>query len=135
EAGGDRAGYLAFDRLLHHGRLVLAERQDDDLLGAQDGADAHRDRLLGHVLLAEKAVGRVPAGHRVERRQAGATGPRRAGFVEADVPGPADAEDLQVDPPGLADELLVAGAVVIDLLGRHRPRGDVDVAGRNVDVV
>src|SRR5205823_9611176 len=114
--------------------LVFAEGHDDDLPGLQDGADAHRDRLVRHVLFAEKPAARVPAGNRVEGGQAGAAGAGRAGLVEPDVPGPADAEDLQVEAPGPADLQLVGGAVVLDLIGRDGAVGDVDVLSRDVDV-
>ena len=127
EAGGDGVGHLAFDGLLHDRRLVLAERHDDDLAGFEDRADAHRQRLVRHVLLAEEAAGGVAARHRIERDQARPAVARRARLVEADVPGAADAEDLQVDAARPANLLLVAGAVVLGLVGRDRAVGNVDV--------
>ena len=102
-----------FDGPLHDRRLVLAEGHDDDLAGLEDGADAHGQGLVRHVLLAEEAAGGVAARHRIERDQARAAVARRAGLVEADVAGAADAQDLQVDAAGPADQLLVAGAVVL----------------------
>ena len=83
----------------------------------EDGADAHRERLVRHVFLAEEAAGGVAARDRVERDQARAAVARRARLVEADVPGAADAEELQVDAAGPADLLLVAGTVILDLVG------------------
>ncbi len=85
EAGGDRVGHRPLDGLLHDRRLVLAEGHEHDLAGVEDGADAHGQRLVRHVLLAEEIAGRVAARHRVERDQPGAAVPRRAGLVEADV--------------------------------------------------
>ena len=70
EAGGDRVGRRPLDGLVHDRRLVLAEGQQDDLAGVEDGADAHRQGLVRHVLLAEEAAGGVAARHRVERDQA-----------------------------------------------------------------
>ena len=70
----------------------------------------------------KKLAGRVAARHRVERDQARAAVPRRAGLVEADVAGAADAEDLQVDAAGPADHLLVARAVVLDVARRRSCR-------------
>ena len=103
EAGGDGLGHVALDGPRHNGRFVLAEPHEDDLAGLQDGADAHRDGLLRHVVFAEKAAGGVAARHRVERHQARSAVARRARLVEADVPGAADAEDLQVDAARPAD--------------------------------
>src|SRR5262249_45830339 len=106
-----------------------------DLAGVENGADAHRDGLLGYVLLAEEAAGRVLARHRIERDQARAAMARRAGFVEADVPGAANAEDLQVDAAGPANALFVAGAIILDLLGPQGAVGHMNVLRRNVDVI
>ena len=50
---------LAFDGLGDDRRLVLAERQHDDLPRVENRADAHRDRPPRHVLLAEEVAGRV----------------------------------------------------------------------------
>src|SRR5262249_29135279 len=116
EAGRDAIGDRPLDRPLHRGGLVFAEAHQHDLAGVENGADAHRDGLLGYVLLAEEAAGRVLARHRIERDQARAAMARRAGFVEADVPGAANAEDLQVDAAGPANALFVAGAIILDLL-------------------
>ena len=107
EAGGDGVGDRPLDGPLHDRRLVLAEGQEHDLAGVEDGADAHRQGLVRHVLLAEETAGRVAARHRVERDQARPAVAGRAGLVEADVAGAADAQDLQVDAAGPADLLLV----------------------------
>ena len=50
-------------------RLVLAERQHDDLPRFENRADAHRDRPPRHVLLAEEIAGRVDPRDAVERDQ------------------------------------------------------------------
>src|SRR5262249_22722077 len=91
EAGGDGVGDRSLDGPLDDWRFVLAERHDDDLAGFEDGADAHRQRLLRHVLLAEEAAGGVAARHRIERHEPGTALPCRTGFVEADMTGTADA--------------------------------------------
>src|SRR5437867_2462965 len=71
ETGGDGVGHRPLDGLLHDRRLVLAERQQDDALGLEDGADAHGQGLVRHVLLAEEAAGGVAARHGVEGGEAG----------------------------------------------------------------
>ena len=104
-----------FDGLAHNRRLVLAERHDDDLAGFHDGADAHRQRLVRHVFLAEEIARSVAARHWIERDGARSAMARRAGFVEADVPAAADAEDLQIDAARPANLLFVAGAIFLDI--------------------
>src|SRR5262249_34203651 len=101
----------------------------------QDGANAHRQRLLGHVLLTEEGTGRIAARDRVERDQARATVPRRARLVEGDVAGTADAEHLQVDTAGAANLLLVAGTVILGLVDGDGAVRNVNVLRGDVDVV
>ena len=50
-------------------------------------------------------------------------------LVEADVPVAADAQQLHVDAAGPLDRGFVAAAMVVDLVGRHRAVGNVDVLG------
>src|SRR5262249_10842205 len=54
EARRDDFGNLVLDRLANDRRLMLAERHDDDLARLHDRADAHRQGLVGYVLLAEE---------------------------------------------------------------------------------
>ena len=108
-------------------RLVLAEGQQADLAGGQDRADAHRDRLVGHVLFAEEIAGRVQPRHAVQVDQPRAAVAGGAGLVEADVPGAADAQNLQVDPAGLGDRCSYAAQYSSTFVARAV--GDVDVFG------
>src|SRR5262249_24387232 len=135
KAGGDRFGNGSFYSLLYDRRFVLAEGHDGDLPGFHDGADAHGQRLLRDVLLAEEAARGVAARHGVERDLAGAAVARGTGLVEADVPGSTDAQDLQVDAARPAKLLLVSRAVVDGVLGTDHPVRDVDVVRLDVNVV
>ena len=67
KTGGDGIGDVFFDGLTNDRRLVLAKRHDDDFPRLHDRADAHRQRLLRHVLFAEKVRGGIAARHRIER--------------------------------------------------------------------
>jgi hypothetical protein len=123
------------DRLVHDRRLVLAKGQQHDAAGIEDRAHAHRDRLAGHVPLAEEVGGGVGPGDAVQRDQSGAALGRAARLVEAHMAGPADAQDLQVDATGLADRLLVPRAGLHDPGPRQRAVGDVDLGGGDVQMV
>src|SRR4051812_31511732 len=76
----------------------------------------------------EKAEGGAGEGD-----EAGAGIARRAGLVEADVPGAADAEDLQVEAARFGNLLFVALAERSDGIGGNGAVGDVDVFRIDVD--
>ncbi len=135
KAGRDSLGHAPFRRLVHDGGLVLAEGHDGDLARLQDGADTHGQGLVRHVLFAEKIVGSIPARNRVERNHSGPAMARRARLVEADVPAAADPQNLQVDAPRPPDLLLVAGTVFLHLRMADGAVRNVDVRGRDIDVV
>ena len=129
-----RVGRL-LDGLAHDGRLVLAGRDQDDLAGVQDGANAHRDRLAGDVLLFEEVRRGVLSRDLVEDDQARPVLGRRAGLVEADVAAAPDAEQQQVQAARALDQPLVLGGVGLDLLRGEVAARNVDVLRRHVDVV
>ena len=67
----------------------------------------------------------LAASRRVTGSSVTSAGPavaRRARLVEADVAGAADAQHLQVDAAGPADLLLVAQAIILDVLRLDRCR-------------
>ena len=99
-------------------------------------ADAHRDGLVRHVLLAEKVAGRVAPRDRIERHQPRAAVPRRERLVEADVAVAADAQHLHVDAAGPANRLLrSAGNSRSPASGGTVPSGMWMFSRRDVDVV
>ena len=122
EAGGESRRDLAFDRPGDDRRLVLAERQHDELPCGENRADAHRDRLPRHVLFAEEIAGGVEARDAVERDQPRAAVAAGARLVEADVAGAADAEELNIDPAGLRDLLFVLLAEIVHFSTRESCR-------------
>src|SRR5690606_38797150 len=97
EAGRDRGGDGALDRLGDDPRLALAEGQQHNLPGVENRTDPHGDRPAGDVFLAKEIARRVTPGHAIECDQAGHAFAPRAGFVEPDVTSAADAKDLQVN--------------------------------------
>ena len=60
---------------------------------------------------------------------------RRAWLVEADMAAPAYAQDLQIDPPCPPDHLLIAGAIIVGVLEGDGAVGNVNIAGRDIDVL
>ncbi len=126
---------LAFDGAHHDPGLVLAGREQRDLFRVENRGDAHRDRFAGHVLDAEEISGRVPAGQRVERDDAGARRRVGARLVESDVARLADAEQLEIDAAGRANRLLVRGARFRDALAGGHTLGDVNVLLRDIHVL
>ncbi len=125
----------AFGRLANDARLVLAEGDQHDLAGFEDRAQAHRDGLHGHVLLAEEIAGRVAPRERIERGQPRAAVGGAERLVETDVPVAADAQQLHVDAAGPGDGGLVLAAMLVEPIGRDQTVGDEDVLGADVDVV
>ena len=135
ERRGDLEVDLSFDGAAHDRRLVLAGREDRDLPCVEDRGDAHRDRLLRYVLLAEEVSRRIPPRHAHrgdETRPAVRAG---AGLVEADVARLADAEELEVDPARVLDLAFVLLAVRLHLILRDVAPRDVDVLALDVHVV
>ena len=112
---------------------MLAQRDQQDLAGVKDRAQAHRDGLRGHVLLAKEIAGRVAPRDRVERAHPGAAIGQAKRFVEADVPVAADAQQLNVDAAGLANLLLVPAAMLLQLVRRSQPVGNENVLVFDVD--
>src|SRR5205085_766306 len=98
-----------------------------DSLRFEDGADAHGQGLVGHVFLAEEAVGGGPAGDRVQRRQSRPARAQRTRLVEADVSCQTNAKDLNVYPAGVVDPLLVRPALGLDLARSHFAVGNMRV--------
>ena len=116
---GAELAHRAFDAALDRVLLVLAEREENDLLGFADRADAHGERALRdglHVALEEETgVVLDRRGREVHDRGAALEG--RAGLVERDVSVAADAQNLNVDAAGLLDLLLVVLALLVEVLG------------------
>ena len=130
EAGGHLLGNGLLDRPADDRRFVLTQRDDQDLPRLEDRPHAHRDRLQGHVFLAEEVAGRVLSRDRVERDHSRAAVAGASRLVEADVPRAADSQNLQVDAAGLFDGVLVGFAIGIDVAQGNRPVGNVDVFRR-----
>ena len=135
KAGRDRVGDLAFDGALDDRRLMLPECHDHDLPGLEYRADAHGNGLLRYVLFAEKTAGGISPRDRIERRQTSPAGFRGSRLVKADVAGPANTQNLQIDPARRAYCLLVAGAVVANLIVADSPVGNVNVVAADVYVI
>ena len=132
---GAELGHRALDAALDGVLLVLAEREEDDLLRLADRADAHRERALRdglHVALEEEA-GVVLHRRRGEVDDRGAALEGRAGLVERDVSVAADAEHLDVDAAGLLDLGLVGLALLRRILGESVE--DVGVGELDVDLL
>ena len=127
--------HRAFHGVAHDLRLVLAEGQQHHAARIQDGSHAHGQCAARHVALAEEVAGRVHARDAVEGDEARAAVARRAGLVEAHVPGAADAEELEIDAAGVADGALVRRALRGHVLLAAGAVGDVDVRRRDVHVV
>ena len=134
EAGGNPFGRGLLERLVDDGGLVLAEGHEESAAGVEDAGHAHRQRLVGNVLLAEETAGGVPARDTVERHHARARVAGAAGFVEADVARAADAEDLHVDAARCLDLALVLTAERVRFIGFQGSVGDVDVVPFDVDL-
>ena len=134
ERRGDLVVDLALDRAADDRGLVLAGGENHDLAGLEDRGDAHRDRLAGHVLLAEEVGGGVLPRHQVERDQPGPALGAGARLVEADVARAPDAEELEVDAAGGADRLLVAPDRGLGLVARQVAARDVHVGPRDVEL-
>ena len=113
---------------------MLAKGQKQDLAGFQDRTDAHRNRLGRHVLLAEKIACGGRARDRIERTEPRAAVPPAERLVEPDVSILPDAQQQEVDASGLSNRRLVALTIRLDLVGRDRAVGDMNVLLGNVDV-
>jgi hypothetical protein len=135
ETGGERVCRGFLHGVREHAGLGLAPGEEQDAARLEDGADAHGDGMAGDVGLAEEIAGGVAPGEGVERDEAGARVAAGAGLIEADVAGAADAEDLHVEATGGADLFLVGPAPRENLRPGHGAVGDVDVGGRDVEVV
>lgn len=89
------------------GALALAACNQHQFLAAEDGFDAHGDRLFRHPRLAAK-VRFIRFSRRLRQiktvRPAGA---RRSGLVEGDVTVAANAQDRQVQPAVLGDDAVI----------------------------
>ena len=123
---------FALDHALDDRGLLLAPGHQDDLLGAHDGADAHRDSHLGRVLQSEEGSRLDFAGVVGELYQPCARFGVGAGLVEADLSVLTHADDHQID---LAHRMVVRGAVLRNLVFGDRSVRNADVFGQNVDVV
>src|ERR1051325_1810294 len=131
-AGGHHARDRTLDCLRDRLRLRFPARDQDELARLENRADAHRDRVDGHVLAPLEEARVVVDRLLRERFEARARRQRAGGLVESDVPVGADAEDLDVDPAALGDAALVPLAkrgIVAGRAGR-----DVDVLRLDVDV-
>ena len=130
--GRHLAGDFAFDDLLDDLGFLLAPRHQDDLLGAHDRVDTHRDGHLRRVFQAEERPGLDFARVVGQLNQPRARFGIRSRFVEADLPVLADADDHQVD---LAHRVVVRCAVFGNPGFGYRAVGDVDIFGQDVDMV
>ena len=134
-ARGYLQGHRFFDGAADDSALVFPEREEADGACLHYRADAHGDRLAGHVFEAEEVAGCVRPGHAVEVDQPRSRAARRARFVEPDVPGPADAEYLEVDAAGAGDCVLVFAAEGLDIPFGNGAIRNVYVLARDVHVV
>ena len=131
------AGPLLADAALNRGcqrpGLVVAVDQDQHLAGVHHRADAHGQRLRGHlfrVVSEEAAVD--DAGVAGQHAHAGAAGQGGEGLVEGQVAVHADAAQEQVDAAQGRDLRLIGRALGLGILGHavedvHVCLGDVDV--------
>src|SRR5262249_37733534 len=112
EAGGHPMRHGSPHRSLYDLRLLLAGGHHGDPMGVEDSADAHRQGLMGHVVLAKEVAGRIAARDRIERGPASSAVPSRAGFIKTNVSGSADTQHHEIDAAGPADFLFVAKAIL-----------------------
>ena len=125
---------LALDRPPHHGRLVLAGREDRDLARVEDGGDAHGNGFARHVIFAEEIGGGVGTRDRVEVHEASTTVGARPRFVEPDVSGLADAENLKIDSARFANLGFIPIGGSVNVVPGYVAGWDVDVLRVDVDL-
>lgn len=121
------------DAVLEGEGLALADDDDDDLAGLEDGLDADGQGHAGHlvdVVVKEARVGED--GVVGQRLDAGAAGQAGAGLVEGNVAVLADAGEEEVDAADALDGVLVGDALGLEAGGVAVE--DVDVVGVDVDV-
>lgn len=127
-------GHRAFDGILQGTGLLGAECEDDDLLGTEDGGDAHGKGLLRHLVeVAVKETGVDLAGVLGEGHDTGAGLQGGERLVERDVAVFSDAAEEQVETAGRDDRRLIGRAFRDGIFGIAVQ--DMDVLRRFVDVV
>ena len=130
-AGANR-GERAFDHVFDGADFGGAEGEQQAASRVENGADAHRERVLRHrvegtedgAIIAECLFG--------EDLDPRARTQRAGGFVETDVAVAAEAEELDVDPAGVENALFVTAALGVKI-GR-RAVGHVGALWVDVDV-
>ena len=93
----DRGGVAGRDRAFHGSchrfGFAFSEGQEKDRSCLHDCPDAHRDHVVGDVVLGCEEVGVVGPGALGECLDSGARGERRGRLVEPDMPVAAEAEN------------------------------------------
>ena len=132
EGGGIIGADFALGYAGHGVDFVFAPGHQDDLFGAEHGADADGDGLLGSDGdVAVEVAGLALAALVAQEDGAGAAGLCGAGLVESYLALLADAHDEEVE---VADLLIELGAVGRNALVGDGAVGDVDVLREDVDV-
>lgn len=129
DGGGDLGGDLAFDGLVDDLGFLLAQGEQEDFFGLDDGVDADTDGLMGDVGDGTEIVLGVLAGYGVQIDQPGGGVKAGAGFVEAYMAVAANAQQLQVDTAKAGYFVFVGSAVLGDAVGRTVGVWDVYIIG------
>ena len=130
--GGHLIGDLPLDDLADHVGLLLAPCHEHDLVGAHDGIDPHRNGHFGRIVDPREGRRLDLAGIVRKLHQPRARLLVGAGLVEPELPLLADADNHQID---VVDRPVVGFAVTRDARFRHRPVGNMDVFGQDIDMV
>ena len=131
DRGGAGGGERALDRRRDRVGLRRTGGDQEQVAGAEDGAEALGEDVVGDLVERAEEPRVVAPRLLGQRLDPGGRGQRRAGLVEGQVAVAADAEDLEVDAAGLGELRLVGGAG-----GRHVGRvGAVHAVGGQAQVV
>jgi hypothetical protein len=134
ERGGHFVVHFTFHGAAHDRRLVLARGQNENLPRLEDGLNAHRERLAGHVFFAEEVSRGVLPGHQIEGYQPGATLGSGTRLIEPDVAGPPDSKELDVYATSSSDLFFIAAALILERLAGQVTPGQVYILRQNVQV-
>ena len=130
--GGHLIGDLPLDDLADYVGLLLAPCHEHDLVGAHDGIDSHRNGHFGRIVDPREGRRLDLAGVVRKLHQPRARLLVGAGLVEPELPLLSDADNHQVD---VVDRPVVGFAVTRDARFGHRPVGNMDVFGQDIDMV
>ena len=133
ECGGGAGGHHTGEHL--HDGIVLGSTagHDDDLAGVQNGAHAHRECLLGHIVLGGEEAGVGLDGGGGQVGEVSGRIELITGLVEADVTVLTDTQNLQVNAAQRGNQRLVASALGSAVLGQTV--GNIGVCLVDVDMV